>query len=444
MSDSLKDRLSSHSNSFEGLLSLIPARYYYDDESNSQWQRKGANRQEERKNEAIQHKQNKFDPDHGTSALDEVKRRENAAREAEDGDLNEDGAEDDGDVVVYDDYGNPIGEQKELSVAELLKAKANGQDTGADAPKETKPKETKAKATKNDAKKEAKSALKTKEAKPKEVKPKEVKPKETSKDDQNGSKDTSAASGGEEQQPAAAPAASDKSKGIEELRAKLAARVNELKTKRKAPGSDATGAFKNREELLAARKQRLEQKKHNKKPEEVVEEDNDNDDEEDETIDSDMSSIAESDPGLIFGQIQFNDGARLGKSGSAFEQQRNLKKRNAIDQLKVLEHRRTKVGKLDKDKQREIAENAKWSRAILQSEGAKVRDDEKLLRRTVKQQQNQKKRSEKEWKQRIYNVKKGISDREAKRNSNLRAHKEAKKMRLKGKKRRDHMKSATR
>lgn len=37
---SLKERLKTHSSAFDGLLSLIPAKYYYDDATQDQWQQR--------------------------------------------------------------------------------------------------------------------------------------------------------------------------------------------------------------------------------------------------------------------------------------------------------------------------------------------------------------------------------------------------------------------
>lgn len=445
MGDSLKDRLSNHSNSFEGLLSLIPARYYYDDETSSQW-KKGSISIEEKKAAAHKARMDKFDPDVGSSALDEVKRREQlAANEETDGDS----ADDEPNVIIYDDSGNVIGDEGHESVNDLLRSKANNTEENASV---SKPQLSKKKsvgkrsklpigkadqkpatnafpfgqdntsASKNAVSEVIATQLGTEEL-----------PDLTSENIENNS------------QPLKKPR-----EGLEQLRARLTARVNELKAKRKAPGSDAKGAYKTREELLSARKAKMELRKNqalyrdkNRKDENNTEADFDADmlveDEITDTklLDKDMDS------NLMFGQVQFGDGARLGKDSKSLEEERKHKKRNVIDQLRVLENRKSKIHKLDKTKQDEIAENAKWSRAILHTEGARVRDDESLLRKTIRQKENRKKRSEKEWKQRIYNVKKGVSDREAKRHANINAHKEAKKLRLKGKKRRQHMKAAT-
>lgn len=412
MSDLLKDRLNTHSNSFEGLLSLIPAKYYYDDETSNQWKKVDP---EQRKQDSKSHRQAKFDHDSGSSALDEMKKREQ--------------------VVVYDDFGNPIStEEEEESVAAILAAKRQGGNTDENLSKanEAKPKEPKAKAAKEPTK-------------PKAKQPAESKPKQNAEGNKRRNSDLDApklAANSLKQESAA-----DKP-GIEELRKRLADRVKELKAKRKAPGTEE-GSFKNREELLAARKRKLELKKKRKtgedpsaaeanKSESILLSENE-DENESEIKESSAPQIPED---VMFGKIVFKDGSRLSNDATKVEEARKAKKRNAADQLRVLEQRKQKFSELDEDKQKQIQENAKWSRAILQTEGAKLRDDEKLLKKTLKRKANKKLKSEKLWKERMYNTKKGISDREAKRNFNIQAHKEAKRLHLKGKKRKMHMKRA--
>lgn len=478
MGDSLKDRLTQHSHAFESLLSLIPARYYYDEESNNQWKKKGARRTEEEKAEAKRNKKSKFDPESGSSALDELKRREQLAADEEDSSVPKSQLETDtNDVIIYDDNGNPINAEKELSVQELLQLKSiekmkpgqyklepsnsdakiekaaasTGASTGSTSPSKSKkgkqqnaskkPSQPEAPVDTNEDADSSQSFTDSTADTPT--------PEEPTKSEQN---EASKKEDSEKQRPLQFPSGSstnpNKSKpGIEALRAKLAAKVDEMKAKRKAPGSNASGAPKNREELLAARKLKLEQKKKlqktsNENPE-ARNETNPPSDDEDEDGDEGNASSPQLDMNLSYGQLRFKDGDKLGKDASSIEHQRKLKKRNAMDQLKVLENKKAKISKLDSEKQENIAENAKWSRAILQSEGAKVRDDEKLLKRTIKQNENRKKRSEKEWNRRIYQTKKGISDREAKRDANIAAHREAKKMKLKGRKRKDHMKKAS-
>lgn len=457
MSDSLKNRLESHSNSFDGLLSLIPAKFYYEDEAQSQWKKRSLPASE-KKAEHERLKKAKFDPEQGASALDEIRRRqsstdlanEEARRDSSVGidetiAANSDSEED---VIIYDDNGNAINAQPQESVRDILRAKREGAgsstnpaDSKASEPanvkqnKKTKLKQQKKSVSGSDSVQpgtqiESEDSKDSKDSKePKE--PKE--PKESTESEKPENSEEIAEEDDAERQAR-----------IEELRKKVSERIAELKRQRKAPGSGVEGAPKNREMLLAARKRRLEMKKAKKRAEnaEAKETTATEVDADEETESVEPNEIKADLDDVMFGKVEFTDGSVLSKDLTSIEQQRKVKKRNAFDQLRVLEKRKEKIADLDKDKQDEIAENSKWSRAILQSEGAKIRDDEKMLRRTIKQNTNRKRRSEKEWRERIENVKTGISSREAKRNANIRAHKEAKKLHLKGKKRKMHMKRA--
>ncbi|KZF25889.1 SURF6-domain-containing protein [Xylona heveae TC161] len=83
MSDSLEERLKSHAKAFDGLLSLIPAKYYYGDDNSDQWRKK-----KQTKDEAQKAKRAKLDPDSAKSAkdiMDENARKRK--REEEGGDV---------------------------------------------------------------------------------------------------------------------------------------------------------------------------------------------------------------------------------------------------------------------------------------------------------------------------------------------------------------------
>lgn len=466
MSDSLKDRLTQHSQAFESLLSLIPARYYYDEETSNQWKKKGMRKSDEAKEEAKRNKKDKFDPTKGSTALDELKRREQFADE-----VSENATEGKVDkVTVYDDNGNPINDDnEEISVQDLLKLKSieklnpgefklkSSDDSSAtNSLPAKKSKKSNAPNSDSEALQEDSNhsdsvqsdstegdSLESKQSAPSTKETRSEQQQSTAKDSVIQAKGSSTRKPAETSEHKTTKFENSKP-GIEALRAKLAAKVDEMRAKRKAPGSNAPGVPKNREELLAARKLKLEQKKKLKNnPQEEKEPENPASESEEEDPDTTHQSSAPLDMNLSFGQVQFKDGDKLAKDTNSIVHDRKVKKRNATDQLKVLENKKAKLSKLDSEKQKEISENAKWSRAILQSEGAKVRDDEKLLKKTIKQTENRKKRSEKEWNRRIHQTKKGISDREAKRDANIAAHKEAKKMKLRGKKRKEHMKKAS-
>ncbi|KAI4284519.1 MAG: hypothetical protein L6R38_001342 [Xanthoria sp. 2 TBL-2021] len=76
MAESLEDRLRSHAKAFDSLLSLIPAKLYYGEDTTDQWQRK-----KQTKEEARVAKLAKLDPDNSKSAKDVLdERAENAKK----------------------------------------------------------------------------------------------------------------------------------------------------------------------------------------------------------------------------------------------------------------------------------------------------------------------------------------------------------------------------
>ncbi|KAK4463342.1 ribosomal RNA-processing protein 14 [Cladorrhinum samala] len=96
--DSLKDRLRDYSNSFTGLLSLIPAKMYYGEDTSDQWKKK-----KQTKEEARAAKRGKLDPDselhkNAKEILDERARNKRKAQELDDA---SEGSEDDIDVSEF-------------------------------------------------------------------------------------------------------------------------------------------------------------------------------------------------------------------------------------------------------------------------------------------------------------------------------------------------------
>ncbi|KAG0672818.1 66S pre-ribosomal particles component, partial [Kluyveromyces marxianus] len=79
MNNSLEERLKSNSSAFEGLLSLIPAKYYYDEKTQEQWKAK-----KKSKGQLKEDKKAKLDPEQQNeesgSALDVLKKKQASAK----------------------------------------------------------------------------------------------------------------------------------------------------------------------------------------------------------------------------------------------------------------------------------------------------------------------------------------------------------------------------
>lgn len=80
-----------------------------------------------------------------------------------------------------------------------------------------------------------------------------------------------------------------------------------------------------------------------------------------------------------------------------------------------------------------MEEKEEWQKAIALASGEKVRDDPKLLKKTIKRTEQQKKKSAEAWKARLEKVKQDEQNRIKKREENIRKRQMEKKSK-KGKK----------
>jgi hypothetical protein len=224
------------------------------------------------------------------------------------------------------------------------------------------------------------------------------------------------------------PAKSDPKK-LEELRSQLSLRIQEMREKRKAPGTAVKGAPKDRKTAVEARQQRKQKEKEKrdlKRKRAEAELDNDDDESDEELADE----ITEDD-NTVFSQVVFQDGGKASRDFKNVKVKKSKGPRDLLGQLKHIEAKKAKLESLDSEKRASIETKTKWSRAIALAEGEKVRDDEKLLRKAIKRQTKDKKKSAKTWKERQETVKKNIEDKQKKREENIAAKRERNKLKSK-------------
>ncbi|KAJ3318590.1 hypothetical protein HDV06_007172 [Boothiomyces sp. JEL0866] len=116
---------------------------------------------------------------------------------------------------------------------------------------------------------------------------------------------------------------------------------------------------------------------------------------------------------LMFGKLDFGE-------------KQEKKSIDAQSRLKIAQQKKEKLEQLkqtDEKKAKAIEESESWNKLIKQAQGEKPKDDLKLLKKTVKRQKVEKKKSEKEWKERINTVKKTQEKQQQKRNENIDARK---------------------
>jgi hypothetical protein len=399
-------------------LSLIPAKYYYDDDTKTQW-----NRKKQSKEEAKAARRAKFDPDSLSSALDVTEQRgkqqvvdgqdeqdEHQGDEQHEIDEHDEGEQQDDIDKQVEDEQDDLEEQVE-DLEEHVKEDEVHEDMKHQETKET----------------NKKSISVSSE-------PFNTIQSDDSDDNLIGFDDD----GNELRMESPKPQPSELShstqekrsrEGVQQLRARLASKIQELREKRKAPGTSVKGAPLNREAILEARRHRQEalkaKKQLKRKREEEEEENHKQDDEQDSDDEENDAEITNG--RLIFSQIMFKDGQKVSSDLSHMKEQKVKKgPRDLLGQLKHVAAKKAKIASLDNDKKQQVLEKSQWSRAILQAEGEKVRDDEKLLKKSLKLQNKRKKKSEKEWKERKDNVAKGIQARQTKREENLAKRREMK------------------
>ncbi|GBF60982.1 ribosomal RNA-processing protein [Trichophyton mentagrophytes] len=526
MGDSLEERLRGHASAFDGLLSLIPAKYYYGEDNSEQWQRK-----KQTKEQARDAKRAKLDPESSKSAKDVMdenarKRKREETDKYETQDANSSHSEEE-----------PLGSEKPREGLKRGDSKPKKQKK-ATATSSSEDQKAKDGDVKQQAKSEAKAAkqemLKKKQAEKREKRKEKIaalkaakreqhasveassKPSKSKADDttekplpsvqkptestakniknsaesdgemedislegfssealqgQAGHESTAPTSPNNASDPSNPPSGSSSVSSIvpptesstsipattidnksspqigkpqrtpEQIRERLQKRIDELRAARHADGVNGKPA-KNRQELIEGRRQREEARRAQKKEQRQKAKE-----EEqrlrDEAISKRFStqnpgsllsspaspadSIASIPNNFSFGRVVFADGQQLDSSMTGLRDA--AKKRGPQDAntaLKAAEAKKARLASLDGEKRADIEEKDMWLNAKKRAHGERVKDDVSLLKKALHRKEGLKKRSEKQWKERIDGVAKGKEIRQSKRDENLRKRKENK------------------
>lgn len=421
MSNSLEERLRANSNSFEGLLALIPAKYYYDESTQDQWKAK-----KKSKSQAKDDKQKKLDPDHiyegNMSTLEVMKQRESSYKP----------------VVLPGEKFKQLQQQEEQKQREEV----------ADQQEEQEEEEEEEEEQDVDLDSKIDAELEDSIDEPVLIAADEG-INVIFDDEGNEMKDSEEGVSEEELQetvpkvPVPKTTNKEKKKNIDALRSKLQAKIQDLKEKRKAPGSKVKGAPSSREAILAERKRKSESKKSKQElqpqKDNANESDNSDSDLEDESdsenldqqrkkrkISKDEDDIAS---GVMFQNIIFDDGNRLTsdlqnlRKGS---KKRGPAKNDIKSHLKLVEVKKNKLESKDELDQIKLKEKEKWQRAMLQAEGVKIKDNEKLLRKALKRKEAKKRKSSVDWKERQRMVTDTKAEKQKRREENLQIRKDNK------------------
>ncbi|KAI4715870.1 SURF6-domain-containing protein [Aureobasidium sp. EXF-10727] len=472
MADDLEARLESHAQAFEGLLSLIPANEYYSKDNSDQWQRKKQTKEQKR-----QAKRAKLDPANQKSAKDVMDENERKRKR----ELGIDDDEDDESSAQIDlstAKDQPAKKQKVDAEDD-----DEDSDDGADATSSTKKLQAEKRKEKRRLKKEKadkqKAKLDAKKAARKQEPQSAAGADESADEDMQDAGDLSAdeaaddamdfsglVDNDETSTPASpdqpevfdnstaqsatsstssigpasnptegdAPAATKPKKALalklpevnaEELQARLKARIEALRAQRKADGP--TGGPRNRQELLESRRKKEEARKQHKKELRLKAK------EEEERLNNERlrgsgSPLATPDifsprpvdeNNFSFGRVAFDDEETDPTLGSIAAHKKKKGPSDIKTALAAAERKAQRLAGMDEDKRKEIEEKDMWLNAKKRAHGERVKDDQSLLKKTLKRKTDQKTKSATQWNERLDNVKKGKEMKDKKRTENL-------------------------
>lgn len=430
----IEERLKSHSSAFEGLLSLIPGDKYFPSDNSNQWTKRKQSKEEHKRA-----KKAKLDPDSATTAAEmrEKKRHRSVAS-----DDNESGEGDDDEDAVAEDI--PVKEQQPVT-KKSMKAKATPTQKKKAELSEAIKTPTQQKKGKGRTSDEA-------VAPPSEVLS-IVPATEAAADndeemvDANDEETIQVNGFADIETPVPATPALKRLKPQldpaqrAEQRARLAARIEALRAKRKADNADGTSA-RTRQDLLEARRnkdlQRKERKKQLRLAAKMAGE---------ETAETLPTGVEPATPATVkkpastvvkdfsFGVVTFDDGRKLDAKLQDFQKEKKRKgPTDLLGQIKHNEAKKRRLENMSEEKKAVIEEKDKWSKALKQATGEKVKDDEKLLKKALKRQEAQKRKSATDWNERLSGQAKAQQLRQKKREENIQARKDQKKAHKMGKK----------
>lgn len=124
---------------------------------------------------------------------------------------------------------------------------------------------------------------------------------------------------------------------------------------------------------------------------------------------------------VISGDAEIDAGRGLVKS--------QKKVRGASDPKSRLEHlnaKAEKLAKMDPEKAERAKENDRWHHALLAAKGEKLKDNPALLKKTITRREREKKKSKREWDERLAKVERDKEERQRKRDENIAKRREDK------------------
>jgi hypothetical protein len=227
----------------------------------------------------------------------------------------------------------------------------------------------------------------------------------------------------------------------EELKQRLQKRLDELRAKRHADGLNGKPA-RNRQELIEARRQKAEQRKAHKKElreKAKIEEEKKNDEAMARRFSpggsgsllasprSPAESVGSASNNFSFGRVMFSDGQQTDATATTVrDKPKTNGARDPASQLKAVEAKKARLAEMDPAKRADVEDKDLWLNAKKRAHGERVRDDTSLLKKALKRKETAKRKSEREWRDRIDTVASSKEQRQTKRDENLRKRRDEK------------------
>ncbi len=218
---------------------------------------------------------------------------------------------------------------------------------------------------------------------------------------------------------------------------RIEARISALRAERKADGPDGRPP-RNRQELLESRRRKEEERRAHKKElrRKAREEEIRKQEEEiakrfspggSGSLIASPRSPMEPGNNFSFGRVAFGDGTQADSSlSSLLGPPKKKGPSDANTALQAAQNKAARISGLDEAKRADIQQKDVWLNAKKKAHGERVRDDTSLLKKALKRQEGEKKKSEKEWQGRIEGVAKGQEMKQRKREQNLAKRREEK------------------
>lgn len=194
-----------------------------------------------------------------------------------------------------------------------------------------------------------------------------------------------------------------------ELKERLRSKIEEYKTKRKAPCVEGK-----RETEKSSKRKKIDNKEKRNKAKQmktII-----------KKVDGTLNNV-EKENSILFNKFDFGEGKKKKK-----ENLKQLLAKAESDQKRIEE-----ISQADEERGKELTEKMKWRKVLDKAQGKERKDDASLLKKTLKKRESKKKVSSRKWREREANQEQLKEKRQEKRECHIQERIDAKKSKLSGK-----------